>query len=50
MTVKGAQRTEPFIQYAPAAALMAVEDSRLTIAPHSALCIGIFWLVQVVAT
>jgi 3-oxoacyl-[acyl-carrier-protein] synthase II len=38
MTLKGAQRTDPFIQYAPAASLMAVEDLRLTIAPHSALC------------
>jgi len=34
MNAKEAQRTDPFIQYALAAALMAVEDAHLTLTPH----------------
>ena len=40
MTAKEALRTDPFIQYALAAAMMAVEDSRLTFDPRSAIRIG----------
>ena len=41
MTDKEAHRTDPFIQYALAAALMAVEDSGLSRIPHSAFRIGV---------
>jgi 3-oxoacyl-[acyl-carrier-protein] synthase II len=41
MTTKEAHRTDPFIQYALAAALMAMEDAGLTITPHSALRTGV---------
>ena len=37
MVPKEAHRTDPFIQYALASALMAMEDSRLSLTPHSAL-------------
>jgi 3-oxoacyl-[acyl-carrier-protein] synthase II len=40
MTAKEAHRTDPFIQYALAAAMMAVEDSRLAFDPRSAIRIG----------
>ncbi len=36
MTLKEAHRTDPFIQYALASALMAVEDAGLLITPHGA--------------
>jgi 3-oxoacyl-[acyl-carrier-protein] synthase II len=36
MTAKEAHRTDPFIQYALAAAMMAMEDAGLTITPHGA--------------
>jgi 3-oxoacyl-[acyl-carrier-protein] synthase II len=36
MTVKESRRTDPFIQYALAAAFMAVEDARLSISPNEA--------------
>ncbi len=41
MTAKEVLRTDPFIQYALAAAMMAVEDARLSFAPHSASRIGV---------
>jgi 3-oxoacyl-[acyl-carrier-protein] synthase II len=41
MAPKEAHRTDPFIQYAFAAALMAMEDSRLSLNPHSALRTGV---------
>jgi len=41
MTAKETHRTDPFVQYALAAALMAVEDSGLVIVPHSAFRIGV---------
>jgi 3-oxoacyl-[acyl-carrier-protein] synthase II len=41
MSAKETLTTDPFIQYAVAAALMAVEDARLSIDPHSALRTGI---------
>jgi 3-oxoacyl-[acyl-carrier-protein] synthase II len=41
MIAKEAHKTDPFIQYALAAALMAVEDSELSIAPHSAHRVGV---------
>jgi 3-oxoacyl-[acyl-carrier-protein] synthase II len=41
MVPKEAHRTDPFIQYAFAAALMAMEDSRLSLTPHSALRTGV---------
>jgi 3-oxoacyl-[acyl-carrier-protein] synthase II len=34
-------KTDPFIQYALAAALMAVEDAKLDVIPHSAFRIGV---------
>ncbi|MGE5173441.1 MAG: beta-ketoacyl-ACP synthase II [Betaproteobacteria bacterium] len=36
MTVKEAHRTDPFIQYALASALMAMEDAGLAVMPHGA--------------
>ena len=41
MTAKEVHRTDPFIQYALAAALMAAEDSELVISPQSALRMGV---------
>jgi len=41
MAPKEAHRTDPFIQYALASALMAMEDSRLSLTPHSALRTGV---------
>jgi 3-oxoacyl-[acyl-carrier-protein] synthase II len=41
MTAKEAHRTDPFIQYALAAALMAVEDSRLSLTLNSKLRTGV---------
>jgi 3-oxoacyl-[acyl-carrier-protein] synthase II len=41
MTVKEAQKTDPFIQYALAAAQMAIQDARLTIMPQTASRIGV---------
>ena len=41
MVPKEAHRTDPFIQYALASALMAMEDSRLSLTPHSALRTGV---------
>jgi 3-oxoacyl-[acyl-carrier-protein] synthase II len=41
LTAKEAHRTDPFIQYAVAAAMMAVEDSRLSFTPHSLLRTGV---------
>jgi 3-oxoacyl-[acyl-carrier-protein] synthase II len=41
MTAKESNRTDPFIQYALAAALMAVEDSRLSLTPNSRLRTGV---------
>jgi 3-oxoacyl-[acyl-carrier-protein] synthase II len=41
LPTKETNRTDPFIQYALAAALMAVEDARLVIAPHSELRTGV---------
>jgi 3-oxoacyl-[acyl-carrier-protein] synthase II len=41
MTPKEAHKTDPFIHYALAAALMAMEDSRLSFSPHSAHRTGV---------
>jgi 3-oxoacyl-[acyl-carrier-protein] synthase II len=41
MTAKDAHRTDPFIQYALASALMAIEDARLTRTPFSKLRAGV---------
>ena len=41
MSAKEARTTDPFIHYALAASLMAMEDSRLSITPHSALRTGV---------
>jgi 3-oxoacyl-[acyl-carrier-protein] synthase II len=41
MTAKEAHCTDPFIQYAVAAAMMAVEDSRLSFTPNSLLRTGV---------
>lgn len=41
MTAKEAHRIDPFVQYALAAALMAVEDSRLSFTPNSQLRTGV---------
>lgn len=41
MTTKEAMRTDPFIQYALAAALMAIEDSGFTVTPHNAFRMGV---------
>lgn len=41
MTAKEAHRTDPFIQYALAAALMAVEDSKFVIVPQNAFRTGV---------
>ncbi len=41
MTAKEARRTDPFMQYALAAALMAVEDARLALTPQSLLRTGV---------
>jgi 3-oxoacyl-[acyl-carrier-protein] synthase II len=41
MTSKEAHRTDPVIQYALAAAMMASEDAGLTINPHSSLRTGV---------
>lgn len=41
MSAKESRTADPFIQYALSAALMAVEDSRLSFAPQSALRIGV---------
>lgn len=41
MTAKEAHRTDPFIHYALAAAMMAVEDARLSLTPNSKLRTGI---------
>jgi 3-oxoacyl-[acyl-carrier-protein] synthase II len=41
MAAKDAHRTDPFIQYALTAALMAVEDARLTLTPLSGLRAGV---------
>ncbi len=41
MNAKEAHRTDPFIQYALAAALMAMEDAELSLTPHSALRTGV---------
>ena len=41
MTAKEAHRTDPVIQYALAAAMMAMEDAGLTITPHSSLRTGV---------
>ena len=41
MSAKEARKTDPFIHYALAAALMAVDDSRLSVTPHSALRTGV---------
>jgi 3-oxoacyl-[acyl-carrier-protein] synthase II len=41
MTAKDVHRTDPFIQYALAAALMAVEDAGLSLTPNSKLRTGV---------
>ncbi len=41
MTAKEARTTDPFIQYALAAALMAAEDSKLSLTPSSSLRTGV---------
>lgn len=41
MTVKEVHKTDPFIQYALAAALMAVDDAQFKVIPHSAFRIGV---------
>lgn len=41
MTAKEAHRTDPFIQYAFAAALMAADDARLPLTPQTALRTGV---------
>jgi 3-oxoacyl-[acyl-carrier-protein] synthase II len=41
LSAKEALTTDPFIQYAVAAALTAVEDTRFSVAPHSALRTGV---------
>jgi 3-oxoacyl-[acyl-carrier-protein] synthase II len=41
MTEKEAHKTDPFIRYALAAALMAVEDSGVHLTPHSSLRTGV---------
>ena len=41
MTAKEARTTDPFIQYAVAAALMAMEDAGISVTPHSALRTGV---------
>lgn len=41
MTAKDAHRTDPFIQYALAAAVMAIEDAGLSLAPLSQLRTGV---------
>ncbi len=41
MTAKEAHRTDPFIHYALAAAMMAVEDARLSLTPNSKLRTGV---------
>lgn len=41
MSAKETRKTDPFIHYALAAALMAVEDSRFSVTPHSALRTGV---------
>ena len=41
MSAKEARHTDPFIQYALAAALMAVEDSSLRLTPHSSRLTGV---------
>lgn len=41
LSAKETLTTDPFIQYAVAAALMAIEDSRFSIAPHTALRTGV---------
>jgi 3-oxoacyl-[acyl-carrier-protein] synthase II len=41
LSAKETLTTDPFLQYAVAAALMAMEDSRFSIAPHSALRTGV---------
>ncbi len=41
MSAKEARTTDPFIHYALAAAFMAMEDSRLSLTPHSALRTGV---------
>jgi 3-oxoacyl-[acyl-carrier-protein] synthase II len=41
MTAKEAHRTDPFIRYALAAAMMAMEDSRFSLTPNSALRTGV---------
>ncbi len=41
MIAKEAHKTDPFIQYALAAAMMALEDSGLSIAPRSAHRVGV---------
>ena len=41
LSAKEILTTDPFIQYAVAAALMAIEDSRFSIAPHTALRTGV---------
>ncbi len=41
MTMKESHRTDPFIQYALAAALMAVEDAGLSLTPHTSGLTGV---------
>ncbi len=41
MSAKEARKTDPFIHYGLAAALMAMEDSRLSLAPSTALRTGV---------
>jgi len=41
MSAKEMHRTDPFVQYALAAAVQAVEDSRLSLTPHLALRTGV---------
>ncbi|HUI44684.1 MAG TPA: beta-ketoacyl-ACP synthase II [Nitrospirota bacterium] len=41
MTAKEVLRTDPFIQYGVAAAMMAMEDARLSLAPHAASRVGV---------
>jgi 3-oxoacyl-[acyl-carrier-protein] synthase II len=41
MGSKEAHRTDPFIQYALAAAMMAIEDARLSVTPSSAVRTGV---------
>jgi 3-oxoacyl-[acyl-carrier-protein] synthase II len=41
LSTREVQKTDPFIQYAVAAALMALEDSRLTLGPDAALRTGV---------